>query len=213
MKKHLSYLWPLTKSYPSHYSGNLEVTWMNGRKVLDSKNANYSYGALHEVMDTGLARLRADRSLPVLVLGLGGGSVIKLLRKKYGYYGRIIAVELDASIIEIAKNEFGIEQHQPLEIVCSDAEAYVNVATEKFGLVIIDLFLDLEVPRQFFSEDFWLNVSRLLEENAKVLFNAGVNSAHEEQISNLLKNDKPGINFKKEDKVHGINTLLFGERQ
>ena len=185
---------------------------MNGRKVLDSKNANYSYGALHEVMDAGLARVRADRSLPVLVLGLGGGSVIELLRKKYGYYGRITAVELDASIIDIAKNEFGIEQNQPLEIICNDAEAYVKSATEKFGLVIIDLFLDLEVPRQFFSEDFWINVSRLLEKNAKVLFNAGVNSAHEEQISHLLKNDKLGINFEKEEKVHGINTLLFGER-
>ena len=212
MKRSLSYLWPLTKNYDSHFSGRLEVTWINGRKVLDSANANYSYGALQEVMDRGLAQTRADRAAPVLILGLGGGSVIPLLRKKYNYYGKITAVEIDAAIIEIAINEFGIEAHQPLELVCADAEIYVSSTPEKFGLIIIDLFLDLEVPGQFFSEDFWKNLAGLLQPGGKIIFNAGVNSAHEEQISVLLKNDKLGLNFRKKEEVYGSNTLLLGEK-
>ena len=212
MKKSLSYLWPLTKNYDSEFSGKLEVTWINGRKVLDSANANYSYGALQEVLDRGLAHTNADRAAPVLVLGLGGGSVIPLLRKKYNYYGKITAVEIDPAIIEIAINEFAIEAHQPLELVCADAETYVNSKEEKFGLVIIDLFLDLKVPAQFFSEEFWIDLSQLLLPNAKLIFNAGINSAHEEEISNLLKNDKLSIGFRKKEEVYGNNTLLLGSR-
>lgn len=213
MKKSLSYLWPLTKNYDSKYNGKLEVTWTNGRKVLDSSNANYSYGALQEVLDRGLAMVQADRAAPVLLLGLGGGSAIPLLRKKYCYYGKIIAVELDSAVIDIAINEFGIEAHQPLELICADAEEYVNSTPEKFGLIIIDLFLDLQVPDQFFSISFWKDIAGLLEKDGKVLFNAGINSAHEEQIEHLLKNDNLDLNFQKREEVYGSNTLLLGEKE
>ena len=213
MKRSLSYLWPLTKNYESQFSGKLEVTWINGRKVLDSANANYSYGALQEVLDRGLAVTNADRAAAVLVLGLGGGSVIPLLRKKYSYYGKITAVELDSAIMEIAINEFGIEAHQPIELICADAEQYVQATTDKFGLIIIDLFIDLQVPEQFFSEEFWKDLAGLLLPEGKILFNAGVNSAHEEQIEYLLKNDKLGIDFRKKEEVYGSNTLLLGLKQ
>ncbi|WP_029036703.1 spermidine synthase [Salinimicrobium xinjiangense] len=212
MKKSLSYLWPLTKKFESHYSGKLEVTWINGRKVLDSANANYSYGALQEVLDRGLAEIRADREAPVLLLGLGGGSAVPLLRNKYGYYGKVTAVELDKAIIEIAINEFGIEAHQPLALICEDAELYVKSTTEEFGLIIIDLFIDLQVPEQFFSIEFWKNIAGLLKPGGKVLFNAGVNSAHDEQINYLLKSDILGIHFRKKEDVYRSNTLLIGER-
>lgn len=211
MKRPLSYLWPLTKNYDSNFSGKLEVTWINGRKVLDSANANYSYGALQEVMDAGLGEVQADRAAPVLVLGLGGGSILALLRKKYGYYGKITAVEWDAAIIEIAKKEFKIETFQPLEVRCEDAEAFVRNHSTRYGLIIIDLFLDLKVPAQFFSDTFWKNVLGLLQPGGKVLFNAGVSSAHEEEIDQLLKSAGFGIHFRKKENVYGSNTLLLGE--
>ena len=213
MKKFLSYPWPLTKTYDSNYSGKLEVSWINGRKVLDSKSANYSYGALQEVMDLGLAKIRADRAAPVLVLGLGGGSVIPLLRNKYGYYSKITAVEIDSAVIEIAEKEFGVGEYGHLKIICADAEKFLKSTTEKFGLIIIDLFLDLHVPEEFFSVPFWQSISGLLEEGGKVLFNAGINSAHEEQIERLLKNQSSGIIFRKEEDVYGSNTLLIGGRE
>lgn len=212
MKKPLSYLWPLTKKYETKFNGELEVTWTNGRKVLDSNNANYSYGALQEVLDRGLAMLQADRAAPVLLLGLGGGSAISLLRKKFAYHGKITAVEFDPAIIEIAINEFAIEAHQPLELICADAIAYVSSTKERFGLVIIDLFLDLQVPEQFFSISFWKDIAGLLALNGRVLFNAGINSAHEEKINVLLQNETLEINFIKKEEVYGSNTLLLGRK-
>lgn len=206
-------MWPLSKKYDSNYSGKLEVTWSNGRKLLNSKNANYSYGALQEVLDYGLAKVRADRAAEVLILGLGGGSAVPLLRKKYGYYAKITAVELDSAVIEIAKKEFGINEYQPLELLCLDAENFVSSTQHKYGLVIVDLFLDTKVPEQFFSVSFWENIGDLMQQGGKVLFNAGIKSAHEEQVVHLLKNATFGIQFTKEENVYGSNTLLIGKQE
>lgn len=203
----------LSKSYDSQFSGKLKINRIGDRKLLNSMNANYSYGALQEVLDLGLAAIRADRAAPVLLLGLGGGSAISLLRKKYGYYGKITAIEIDPVVIKVARSEFNIEQHQPLELFCADAEEYIKSTGEKFGLIIIDLFLDLLVPEQFFSDSFWKNICGLLEPGGKVLFNAGVNHSHKEQITWLLENHALGIDFQKKGKVNGSNTLLLGERK
>lgn len=213
MKKAFSYLWPLTKKIESKHSGTLEVTWLNGRKVLDSKNANYSYGALERVLDYGLTHTKADRSAEVLVLGLGGGSVLSLLRKKFKYYGRITAVEIDPEVIRIAEDEFGIRDHEPLELHCQDALEYVRQASAQFGLIIIDIFIDVRVPLQFYSTEFWQHMPRLLNRHGKVLFNAGINSANLQETDQLLKNMHTEWNFRKLENVHGTNTLLLGTKK
>src|SRR5690606_23986478 len=153
MKKAFSYIWPLTKKFPTKYSGILEVTWLNGKKVLDSKNANYSYGSLEKVLDIGLSYCRAERTSQVLILGLGGGSILDLLRNKYNFTGKITAVELYPAVIDIAKDQFNIERHATLEIVCQDAYEFVKHPPSKYGLVIIDIFIDVAVPPQFFSSE------------------------------------------------------------
>ncbi|MDX1603784.1 MAG: hypothetical protein R3209_11990, partial [Salinimicrobium sediminis] len=89
---------------------------------------------------------------------------------------------------------------------------FVNTTSGKFGLIIIDLFLDLRVPEKFFSQLFWQDISSLLRPEGKVLFNAGINSAHEVQIDNLLEKSGFDLNFRKKEEVYGSNTLLFAER-
>lgn len=212
MKKAFSYIWPLTKNFSTVYNGNIEVTWFNGRKVLDSENANYSFGTLEKVLDIGLSYSHAERSSPVLVLGLGGGSVLGLLREKYHFSGNITAVEIDPVIIEIAKKEFDIERHGPLEIICADAFDFVLNCQTKFGLVIIDIFIDVEVPAEFFSSKFIESISALLEGGGEVLFNAGINHAHEEATEQIINSDY-SIKFKRLDGVNGANTLLLGSKR
>ena len=213
MKKALSYLWPLTKKISSTHSGTLEVTWLNGKKVLDSKNANYSYGSLERVLDFGLSHTKADRNSEILVLGLGGGSVLSLLRKKYKYSGKITAVEIDPEVIKIAENEFRIQDHAPLELICEDALKFVEHTSTKYGLIIIDIFIDIKVPLQFYSPGFWQNIPKLLNEDGTVLFNAGIHSANEEEIFQLTENPALPLTFRKLENVHGTNTLLLGTKK
>lgn len=203
----------ISKKIRSEFSGILKVTWLNGRKVLNCKNANYSYGALERVLKTGLEHTTADRSAEVLVLGLGGGSVLGLLRDSFKYYGKITAVEIDPAVIDIAVNEFNIDEHEPLEIICEDALEYVQQTSGKFGLIIIDIFIHLLVPPQFYSGEFWNHISDLLQKNGKVIFNAGINSANIQDIERLQKEMEPDIAFRKLEHLNGTNTLLLGTKK
>ena len=58
IKQLLSYFLPI-KIYEtqSTVSSNLEVTWNNGKLVLDSKHTNYSYGSLEKVLRKGFQQI------------------------------------------------------------------------------------------------------------------------------------------------------------
>lgn len=142
MKKILSYILPITKKIPSNYSGILEVTLVNGKKVLDSKNANYSFGSLKKILERGLYEIDLEGVSSVLVLGMGGGSIIHSLRDTFAYTGRIDAVEIDPVVIDIAKKEFGIQESEHTRIFNADALEYVKQCPSQVDIIVIDI-LDL----------------------------------------------------------------------
>ena len=85
MKKILSYIWPVTRKFPSEFNGTLEISYVNGKKVLDTKNANYSYGSLQKILEIGLTKVNLKSVENLLLLGLGGGSIIQSLRETFEY--------------------------------------------------------------------------------------------------------------------------------
>jgi len=168
----LSYVVPLTRRLPSEHSGWLEVTLHRGHKELNTAEANYSYGSLERVLRYGLLFAPTAAHEPALVLGLGGGSVIKLLRQERGLTAPITAVELDAAIIRVAATEFGVRADAQLHIICADALAWVAQApAAAFGLVVVDLFLGLELPAGLHEASFWWHLHRVLRPGGYVVFN------------------------------------------
>ncbi|CAM3596373.1 hypothetical protein FLSA109164_06055 [Flavobacterium saliperosum] len=175
IKKILSYFIPINiHQKNSEINKSLEVTWANGQLVLDSKNTNYSYGSLQRILRKGLhyigfERIRGFKN--VLVLGVAGGSVIKTLVDEIKFKGQITGVELDANVIEIANNYFGLNEIPNLEIVIDDAFEFVLKTKTKYDLIIIDIFQDTKMPN-FLFEDFFINrINFLLNVNGFILFN------------------------------------------
>lgn len=172
LRRGLSYVVPLTRRLPSEHSGWLEVTLHRGHKELNTDQANYSYGSLERVLRYGLLFAPTKPTDPALVLGLGGGSVIKLLRQERGLTAPITAVELDAAIIRVAATEFGVRADAQLRIICADALAWVAQApAAAFGLVVVDLFLGLELPAGLHEAGFWRHLHRVLRPGGYVVFN------------------------------------------
>ncbi len=168
----LSYVMPLTRTVHSAVSGPVEVTWYQGRKVLDTRHANYSYGSLERVMRYGLLFVAPEQAEHTLLLGLGGGSVVEILRQERQYQGHLTAVELDPVMIELADTEFDIRPDTHLHIVCADAFEWVHTApTSHFGLIIVDLFVDLVLPAGLQTTAFWQELRRVLRPGGYILFN------------------------------------------
>ena len=209
-KQLFSYILPITKTIKSKHSGTLEITWHNGKKQLNSKNANYSYGSLQKILKIGVDQIELLKVKSVLVLGMGGGSVIETLRTDFNYIHQITAVEIDPDIIEIAHTEFGISEDENLQIHCNDAYQFVKQSTKQFDLIILDLFIDLSVPDQFLSESFWNEVLRLKSSKGDIIFNAAVKDGKHKTIQQLVSYLKTKV-YKVDllENVNNTNTLLI----
>jgi len=210
MKKLLSYLLPQTTRVASHHSGMLEITIINGKKLLDSNNANYSYGSLQRILEFGLSKIDFKNIHSILILGLGGGSIIQSLRLKFNYQHHITAVEIDQAIIEIAEKEFGICQSPSITILNTDAFTFVNETATKFDLIIIDLFIDNKVPDQFYSEEFGKALGGMLTAEGYLLFNLGMQNLFVPEECQAKKWFETNNNYTTQtfNLVNGTNTLL-----
>ncbi len=203
-------MWPQTTKINSDYNGVLELTYVNGKKMLDSKNANYSYGALQQVLEFGLQAVDFTNVESVLLLGLGGGSAVVLLRDTFNYKGNIVAVEFDSTVITIAKNEFLIDQDDQLQIVAVDAFNYVKNNTQTANLIIVDLFVDTKVPSKFYTSLFCECLYKQLKSNGSILFNIGMQEKavdETEKVVAFFKEKQCEVQIF--EKVKGTNRLLL----
>ncbi|MGE4347113.1 MAG: spermidine synthase [Flavobacteriaceae bacterium] len=194
LKKLLSYIFPIhLHKTESIISKTIEVTLYNGKLVLDSKNTNYSYGSLQRVLRFGLKQIgfeQIKKMQNILILGVAGGSVIKTLVDEIEYKGKIKGVEIDKNIIEIANTYFSLDKIPNLEIIITDARQFVKTKTEKYDLIIIDVFQDKEMPAFLFNKEFTDNVISLLNYNGIILFNTMRTNKKEAE-----RNDKYKLNY------------------
>lgn len=210
-KQILSYIWPITQKTYSDVNGTLEVTWFNGKKMLNTQNANYSYGSLQKILSFGLTKVSLSNVSNVLVLGLAGGSVIKTLRNQFRYKGHITAVDIDPVVIKIAKEEFDIYQYDPLQISCADAFDFVKKKNQSFQIVIVDIFVDQYVLSTCYEKEFWNDLNKLIPLEGKIIFNAGIHSTDIAKVRRL-KNDLSHLfSFEQYDQVIGTNTIIVAK--
>lgn len=214
MKKWLSYIFPFTSKIKTDYNDVVEVTWYNGQKLLDSKNANYSYGSLQRILEIGISKIDLTKVTSILLLGLGGGSIIASLQNKFSYQGTIDAVEIDGKIIAIAEKEFAITSSKKVNIIHQDAYKYIQNHPKQYDLMIIDLFIDRQVPQQFLSEEFCKNLETLFHKHGQLLFNLGIELTEKDQAYHVVEHFKKHPFFKTTlyNEVEDLNTLLMVEK-
>ena len=215
IKKLTSYILPhRIKQYTSEISGPLEVNFTNGKLTLDTLTSNYSYGALQSVLRKGIKAIHFDSTIEsILILGMGAGSVIESIRNEFHSYAPIDAVELDPTIIEIAKKEFDIERFGELTIYESDAAEFVSNTTSKYDLVIIDLFIINVIPEIFTQEPFLRSLCSKLTPHAKIIFNTIRHTLPREQFTKMvdvLKEEGFTVNIL--NQVEYDNDLILGAR-
>ena len=129
--------------------GPLEVRYEAGRLVLNSAYGNQSFGSLHRVWQDVFNKIDLKQRPPasVLLLGLGGGSVPHIVRKELHISAPITAVEIDPTMIALGRTHFGLDRIADLKIVEADAIMHVHADRQRYDLVVVDLFEDLDLAR------------------------------------------------------------------
>jgi spermidine synthase len=215
MKRLISYLFPISvKKFNSSINGILELNIVDGKFVLDTEFSNYSYGSLQKILHTGLQAIKFNNNIRnILILGLGGGSVIQTIRETFKSDALIVAVDKDPKIIDIAINEFNINRFQNVNIIQADALSYTENANDTFDLIIVDIFIGDTIPKIFTEIQFINQIANHLNRDGKLIFNTMRNTIQSE-IINQIKNEFLNLNCKVQiiERVEGTNDLIIAEK-
>jgi len=174
IKNIVSYMYPVVvETREGSVTPYLEVMKSNGKYVLNSQNANYSFGGLHILFDVFFKQIAIKKYdiKSVLLLGMGAGSVVSLIKQKYKIDCAITAIEKDEVVIELAKKYFEIEKYKPLSIVNDDAFEFVKTTYKKFDLIISDIFIDGNVPALFATPEYLHNLKRISNDKSCIIYN------------------------------------------
>ena len=217
LKKYGSYFSVINeKKYESAYNGKLEINWVNGKRVLDTENTNYSYGNLGKVLHKALKNIKNDfknEDAEILILGLGGGDAVRQLQMDFKSKAKITAVEIDSTMIEIAMNEFNILPNSRLELLNEDAKSFLKYTKQQFDLIIVDLFYDVSIPEFVFQKTFTEHIFNALLPNGSVVFNTFILEKHHEIRNNqFIEQLYTKFDLQSFKNIYGHNHLIIAQK-
>lgn len=157
----------------SKFNPCLEVSYVNGKLVLNTRNSNYSFGSLHRVFQKVFKKINIqDHEIKdVLILGFGAGSVASILLEEYNIDCKITGVEIDPRIIKIANDHFALAKHPLVRIIKQDAVDFISENNDKYDLVVVDVYIDNDVPEDCETDSFIKNLGKIMSNNSILVFN------------------------------------------
>lgn len=161
------------ESVDSKLSQRLHVSMTRGRLQLTTDHVIYSWEDLYRNFSYASSRVDWKKFRPknILVLGLGLGSVIQILEQKVRHPLSITAVELDEVVLYLVKKYSASKFRSPVQYLCADAYAFILQNSQKFDLILFDIFIGDYIPSQFESLAFTKKLATSLAAGGLILYN------------------------------------------
>ncbi len=159
----------------SKYNGDLRVVKTFGMGTYIQAGGLTQSGGIVETIWKQTFRKITSSKITVnncLILGLGGGTVAKLVRKKYKD-AKITGIDIDSVMVSLGK-KYLVLNKQKVKIVIGDVSNIPNLSNfpkQKFDLIIVDLYNGDTFPDKFEKEKFTLLVKSLLSMSGIAIFN------------------------------------------
>ncbi len=184
-KKWLSHIKELSlEQTGSNYNPHLEVLLVRGRHQLVTEDAIYSFDDKYLNFDYAFKKIdwTKFKRKQALVLGLGLGSVILLLEKKYKQQFDYVAVEIDPEICRLCNKYTLSELDSYVEVLPTEATNFLHTREETYDLVIMDIFQSGDIPLQFQSEAYLSLLKDKLSPDGLLLYNRmNISSSHKRE--------------------------------
>lgn len=157
----------------SEFNGKLKVvrTWGMGTYI-QAEGLTQSGGIVETIWKQTLHKIKNSKSeiKNCLILGLGGGTVVKILKKNWPNT-EIVGVDIDIEIVELGKKYLGLDE-KDVKIEIKDAEKLIpHPRGEVFDLIIVDLYNGDVFPEKFENTPFLKGVQKILSKNGVAVFN------------------------------------------
>ena len=189
-KKLLSYVREFSlEQTESAFNPHLEVLLVEGRHQLVTEDAIYSFDDKYTNFDEAFKRInwKKFKGKKVLVLGLGLGSVILLLEKKYEQDFDYVAVEIDSEICRLCNKYTLSNLKSQVEILPTEAMHFLKTREDSYDMIIMDVFQSGDIPLKFQSETYLRLLESRLEPEGLLLYNRmNINDRHKRENESFL---------------------------
>ncbi|MDB5884102.1 MAG: hypothetical protein JWR74_273 [Polaromonas sp.] len=140
----------------------------------------------------------------ILVIGLGGGTMPSTLQKILPQ-SRIDSVEIDPSVVKVARQFFGFSPAPQSGVFVEDGRVFVKRALKQgaaYDLIILDAFDHLYVPEHMLTREYLLEVKSLLATNGVMAANTFSSSKlYDSESATYASVFGPFYNLKTENRV------------
>lgn len=155
----------------SKFNGRIEVDKSWGKYSLRVGGLTQSGEVIKLLWRKPLSRVakRVGRVKRVLVLGLGGGTVVGQIQQ-YWPQAKIVGVEQDRVMVELGRQYLNLEL-RGVKVHIADAEAWVKRCRSRFEVIIVDLFVGKKVAGVVFTRRWWRNLRRILSSQGVIVVN------------------------------------------
>ncbi len=150
------------KKFDSKINKEVELVQFGGRPRLDMGGLTQSGWIIESIWNSAFKKLLPKGFIPrsVLILGFGAGSAAKLIHRKWPE-ASITGVEIDPTVIKIAKEHFQIGKIPKLDIINADAVEFVSqLKKQNYDLTLVDCYLGDQVPKSLEDPKFFLNLKK-----------------------------------------------------
>lgn len=200
----------------SKYNGNIRVVKSLGLGTyIQANGLTQSGGIVETFWKQTLRKVKTitlrDKKLEVknvLILGLGGGTLVNLIHKSWPTV-IITGVDIDPLIVDLGIKYLKLDTDK-VKIVIGDVSNLPNLPNfpnRKFDLIIVDLYNGDQFPKQFETDKFIQLVRCHLASNGIIIFNR---LYYKDKIELA---EKFGIelkkNFKSVESYHPITNIMF----
>jgi spermidine synthase len=195
----------------SQHSGKIEIIEEGGMLSLNTAKVCYSGRTLYEAFYPSLKQQDWRELTRICLLGLGGGTVVKMLRDDLSYRGWIDAVDFDPQIIEVSRELFGLALETDMAIYAEDAQHFLHQVSEPYEVIICDLFIHDRMPEFMEQIEFWKHAMNALTPQGKIIVNA---FAQKRRVMNMCAlAEEAGLYMHRPTLVNGTNLMMLGEKR
>lgn len=211
--KLLSFLFPQVLDVsPSKLNREIKIVESFGKKTLLAGGVPQSGGEYIFMWEKVIGTLlsEGEKINSCLVLGVGGGSVIWILRKRYPEV-KITGIEIDPAVVAASKKYFKLKSSPDLKIIIADAIEWVNQQKGKkhFDLIVVDLFLGRLNPQESREMDFLKNIDKLRAKDGMIIYNSHFTPGRTEELEKLFKGCKSIFTKVREVFSYPFNRVLL----
>jgi spermidine synthase len=151
--------------------GGTTILWSEAgtRHTVFDKKAPHLPG-LEYARNTLVALAFSPRARSCLVLGLGGGSIPRMLLEAFPHL-EVAAIEIDPAVVDLACRYFDVSALPRFTVHLEDAAVFLRRCNSQYALIVVDTYVGDRFPDQCASLEFLRDAGRCLTEDGVLVVN------------------------------------------